>query len=48
MSGRLATEHISFRAPPALVAALVERANKAGCSTSEYLRGVLRERVGLA
>lgn len=39
--------HVSFRASEPLVAALTERASKAGCSLSEYLRAILREKVGL-
>jgi hypothetical protein len=41
------TEHLSFRASPALAAALTEHADRAGCSVSEYLRSIARERVGL-
>ncbi|MCP5380320.1 MAG: ribbon-helix-helix protein, CopG family [Novosphingobium sp.] len=39
--------HVSFRANDRLVAALAERAQKSGCSVSEYLRAVVREKVGL-
>jgi len=39
--------HVAFRANEALVAALAERARKAGCSTSEYIRALVREKVGL-
>lgn len=39
--------HLSFRASPALVAALMAKANEAGCSTSELLRSIVREKVGL-
>ena len=39
--------HVSFRANDRLVAALSERARNAGCSVSEYLRAVVREKVGL-
>lgn len=39
--------HVSFRANDMLVSALNERARKAGCSTSEYLRSIVREKVGL-
>ena len=38
---------VVFRANEVLVAALAERARASGCSVSEYLRAVLRERVGL-
>ena len=41
------TEHISFRASPVLAAALYSRADEAGCSVSEYLRAIARERLGL-
>lgn len=41
------TNFIAFRASPALIAALVEKASKAGCSTSELARSILREKVGL-
>lgn len=40
--------HVSFRANDTLVSALNERARKAGCSTSEYLRSLVREKVGLS
>jgi hypothetical protein len=39
--------HVTFRANDALISALHERAQKAGCSVSEYLRSVVREKVGL-
>lgn len=41
------TEHLSFRASPVLVAALYQRAEAVGCSVSEYLRSIAREKVGL-
>ncbi|WP_428831644.1 plasmid mobilization protein [Erythrobacter westpacificensis] len=41
------TEHITFRASPVLAAALYSRAQEAGCSVSEYLRSMARDRVGL-
>lgn len=40
-------EHLTFRASPALKAALHEKADRAGCSPSEFLRSILREKVGL-
>lgn len=40
-------ERVSFRANAVVVEALSERARMAGCSVSEYLRGVVREKVGL-
>lgn len=39
--------HISFRANDRLVSALAERARNSGCSLSEYLRAMVREKVGL-
>ena len=47
MDGRKASEHVAFRASPQLVAALIERASRAGCSVSEYVRSTIRDRVGL-
>jgi hypothetical protein len=44
---RLNTEHLSFRASSSLVSALSQRAERAGCSVSEYLRSIAREKVGL-
>ncbi len=41
------TDHLSFRANHVLVAALRERASRAGCSVSEYLRAIAREKVNL-
>jgi hypothetical protein len=38
---------ITFRANDLLVSALLEQARRSGCSTSEYLRAIVRERVGL-
>lgn len=39
--------HVSFRANEAVVSALSNRAQQAGCSLSEYLRAMVREKVGL-
>ena len=39
--------HVSFRANEAVVSALAARAQRAGCSLSEYLRSLVREKVGL-
>lgn len=39
--------HIVFRANTAIIAALAESARASGCSVSEYLRSIIRERVGL-
>jgi predicted HicB family RNase H-like nuclease len=41
------SEMVAFRASPALVKALSDRAERAGCSVSEYIRSIARERVGL-
>lgn len=41
------TEHLSFRASVVLAEALAECAERAGCSVSEYLRAIVREKVGL-
>ena len=38
---------ISFRASAPIADALAHRAERAGCSISEYLRSVVREKVGL-
>ena len=38
---------VAFRASDTLAAALSERARASGVSVSEYLRGVVREKVGL-
>ncbi|WP_171955435.1 ribbon-helix-helix protein, CopG family [Novosphingobium sp. NDB2Meth1] len=38
---------VVFRANSAVIAALSERARRSGCSVSEYLRAVVREKVGL-
>lgn len=39
---------VVFRASDTLVSALAERARASGVSVSEYLRGVVREKVGLS
>lgn len=39
---------VTFRANDMLVSALAERARRCGCSTSEYLRSIVREKVGLS
>jgi len=39
--------HVTFRANQVVITALAERANRAGCSVSEYLRAIVREKVGL-
>lgn len=39
--------HVNFRANEAVVSALAERARLAGCSVSEYLRAIVREKVGI-
>lgn len=38
---------VAFRASDTLVSALAERARESGVTVSEYLRGVVREKVGL-
>ena len=38
---------VAFRASELLVVALSERARASGVTVSEYLRGVVREKVGL-
>ena len=45
---RLQGSHITFRASDMLAAALCDRARTCGVSVSEYLRGVVREKVGLS
>ncbi len=39
--------HVTFRANGVLISALEDRARKAGCSRAEYLRAIVREKVGL-
>lgn len=39
--------HIVFRANSTVIAALSERARQSGSSVSEYLRAIVREKVGL-
>lgn len=41
------TERVSFRANPVVTQALANRARQSGCSVSEYLRSIVREKVGL-
>ena len=38
---------VAFRASEVLVVALSDRARASGVTVSEYLRGVVREKVGL-
>jgi predicted DNA binding CopG/RHH family protein len=38
---------VTFRANDVLISALSDRARASGCSVSEYLRSLVRERVGL-
>ena len=45
--GQIQDQHVTFRANSAVMAELAVRAEKAGCSLSEYLRAIVRERVGL-
>ena len=44
---RLQGAHVSFRANDKIVMALCERARASGCTVSEYLRAIVREKVGL-
>lgn len=41
-------ETVAFRANSAVVAALNETARASGYSVSEYLRAIVREKVGLS
>ncbi|MEM1051141.1 MAG: hypothetical protein AAGI28_03515 [Pseudomonadota bacterium] len=41
------TEIVAFRAAPVVVQALEAKAEAAGCSVSEYLRSLVREKAGL-
>ena len=45
--GQVQVQHVTFRANSAVVAEFANRAERAGCSVSEYLRTMVRERVGL-
>lgn len=47
MRGQVQDQHVTFRANSAVMAELAQRAERAGCSVSEYLRGMVREKVGL-
>ena len=38
---------VAFRASDTLAAALVDQARRSGVTVSEYLRGVVREKIGL-
>lgn len=40
-------ERVSFRANAVVVDKLAQRAQAAGCSLSEYIRDIVRDRVGL-
>lgn len=40
-------QQVVFRASDTLTAAIIERARASGVTVSEYLRGVVREKVGL-
>lgn len=44
---KMQTEIIAFRAAPVLVQALEAKAAASGCSVSEYLRSLVREKAGL-
>lgn len=41
------TNLVAFRASPVLIAALAAKATKVGCSTSELLRSIIRDRLDL-
>ena len=41
------TERITFRASPLVAEHLIRSAERSGVSLSEYLRGIVREKVGL-
>lgn len=41
------TEQIAFRASPIVAAKLADHAEQSGVTVSEYLRGIVREKVGL-
>lgn len=47
MQAQRHTAHLAVRASPTLLKALSERASQAGCSTSEFVRSIIREKVGL-
>ena len=40
--------HVSFRVDSVVVAELALRAQRAGCSVSECMRSIVREKVGLS
>ena len=40
-------QHVTFRVSSTVVAELAACAQRAGCSVSEYLRSMVREKVGL-
>ncbi|MES2493992.1 MAG: hypothetical protein V4579_12035 [Pseudomonadota bacterium] len=44
---RIQDGSVTFRANDMLIAALARQARQRGCSTSEYLRTIVREKVGL-
>ena len=44
---KMQDERVSFRANAVVVDALSVRARETGCSVSEYLRSIVREKVGL-
>jgi len=47
VSNRTHDGAVRFRANDRLISALAERARASGCSVSEYLRAIVREKVGL-
>lgn len=48
MRANNSSEMIAFRASPVLASAIYAQARDCGCSVSEYLRDIARERVGLS
>ena len=47
MQNRVQDGSVTFRANDLLISALLDRARASGCSVSEYLRAIVREKVGL-
>lgn len=44
---RIQDGSVTFRASDILIAALAQQARQRGYSTSEYLRAIVREKIGL-
>jgi len=47
VQNRVQDGSVTFRANDLLISALLDRARASGCSVSEYLRAIVREKVGL-